>query len=122
MNSATIQEIWGRCKVFLDKRVGEWGIPILILFVGLSCFGLGRLSASESARPAVSITHADTASEMPKIGPGGLIVASRTGSAYHFPWCAGAETIKEGNKVWFEDEEAARRAGYAPAKNCKGLK
>lgn len=52
---------------------------------------------------------------------GGEIVASRTGSAYYFPWCGGATKISVVNKVWFKDETAARAAGYTPAKNCKGL-
>ncbi len=52
---------------------------------------------------------------------GGQVVASRSGKKYHFPWCPGAETISEKNKIWFADEKEARRRGYTPAGNCKGL-
>jgi len=52
---------------------------------------------------------------------GGLVVASRTGSVYHFPWCAGASQIKAENQIWYSSEEAAKEAGYAPSRNCKGL-
>jgi methylphosphotriester-DNA--protein-cysteine methyltransferase len=51
----------------------------------------------------------------------GTYVASKSGSAYHFPWCSGAQRIKEENKVWFETKEEAELAGYRPASNCKGL-
>jgi len=46
------------------------------------------------------------------------VVASKKGSKYHFPWCVGASQIKEENKVWYENEEEAIRAGLEKAKNC----
>lgn len=51
----------------------------------------------------------------------GKYVASKSGSAYHFPWCSGAKRIKEENKVYFNSKEEAEKAGYHPAGNCKGL-
>jgi hypothetical protein len=51
----------------------------------------------------------------------GKYVASKTGSKFHLPTCAGARGISEANKVWFESREEAERAGYAPAANCKGI-
>ena len=53
---------------------------------------------------------------------GGQVVASKTGIRYHFPWCSGAQRISEANKMWFHSVEDARKAGYIPASNCKGLK
>ena len=52
----------------------------------------------------------------------GLLVASKNGQKYHFPWCAGASQISEKNKIWFNSYEEAQKAGYTPASNCKGLK
>jgi hypothetical protein len=52
---------------------------------------------------------------------GGKYVASKSGSAYHFPWCSGAKRIKEENKIYFNTKEEAEKAGYHPAGNCKGL-
>lgn len=116
-----IQEIQLKIKNEVEEILAEWGILAVVVFVGLASFGLGRLSAIEEARPAISVTEAQASAAALSITPGGLVVASRQGSAYHYPWCSGASTIKEGNKVWFESEEAARRAGYEPARNCKGL-
>ena len=52
----------------------------------------------------------------------GLLVASKSGTKYHFPWCAGASQIAEKNKIWFNSYEEAQKAGYSRATNCKGLK
>lgn len=46
------------------------------------------------------------------------VVGSKNSDKYHFTWCSGAKRIKEENKVWFEDEAAAQRAGYIKAGNC----
>ncbi|OHA17622.1 MAG: hypothetical protein A2664_03305 [Candidatus Taylorbacteria bacterium RIFCSPHIGHO2_01_FULL_46_22b] len=117
-------------------------ILIVIVLVALCSFALGRLSAIESVRPPVKILGSasiiqglqtpETDSKVtsstaipapaPLSGQGnGSVVASKSGTKYHFPWCAGAKSIKEENKIWFASIEAARSAGYTPAANCKGL-
>ena len=116
-----IQESWQKIKNGLEDQLSEWGIIAIVVLVGLSSFGLGRLSALEGAKPAVSIREAQTGAAARALPIGGLIVASRKGSTYHYPWCSGAGAIAEQNKVWFKSEEVARKAGYIPAKNCKGL-
>jgi hypothetical protein len=115
-----IPEVWQKIKNAAGGAISEWGSIAIVILLGLASFGLGRLSALEEAKPVVSVGQAPSTS-LRGIAAGGLIVASRSGSAYHYPWCAGASAIKEGNKVWFKDEVAARAAGYKPAKNCKGL-
>ena len=51
----------------------------------------------------------------------GKFVASKKGTAYHFPWCPGAKQIKAENKIWFQTKSEAEKAGYKPAANCPGL-
>jgi hypothetical protein len=58
---------------------------------------------------------------VPELKRGGYIVGNSSAKKYHFPWCEGVEKISEGNKVWFENSEQARAAGFVPAKGCKGL-
>lgn len=48
-------------------------------------------------------------------------VASKNSDVYHYPWCPGAQRIKEENKIYFSSKEEAEKAGYRPAKNCPGL-
>jgi len=116
-----IQEVWLKIKNIAEDLVSDWGLIAIVLLVGLASFGLGRLSALEEARPAVAIGEASNLLEPRAISIGGLVVTSRKGSAYHFPWCPGAQTMAVQNRIWFSSEKDARAAGYSPAKNCKGL-
>lgn len=116
-----IQEVWSKIKSFCDDLIGEWGLILVVFLVALSSFGLGRLSAIEDGKPTVSVSQALMDIEPRGMALGGLVVASRNGSVYHFPWCAGASHISAANQVWYKSEKAARAAGYTPAKNCKGL-
>ena len=112
-----IAETWQKIK---GPLVREASMPLLIILVGIGSFGLGRLSAQETAQMPVQVSQAAAAAVLSPI-EGGRVVASKTGSKYYFPWCAAALKIGEESKVWFESEEKARTAGYLPAGNCKGL-
>mgnify|MGYP005674803213 CR=1 FL=1 len=127
----SIKENWQKIKAQLAQVGTELFLVGLIAAVGFSAFGLGRLSVPESTPiPAVSLIQAPTFSTKSLVttpgrdatlAPAGNLVASRNGSKYHFPWCPGAQRMKESNKIWFADEQTARAAGYLPAANCKGL-
>ena len=81
---------------------GEYVPPLLVVLVGVASFGLGRLPVMEEARKPIFIaTYEPSASEPMRLGGG--VVGSRTGKSYHFPWCPGAESIKETNRIWFKD-------------------
>jgi hypothetical protein len=121
----SIQHLWGDSKSRIlagfDRQIGDWGLPALVVLVGLGSFGLGRLSAIEEHRPVVSIGEAPAAGIQRAMPLGGQFVGSRTGTVYYFPWCGGAQQIPPDAQVWFTSEKAAQRAGYRAAKNCKGL-
>jgi hypothetical protein len=115
----SIQETSQKIKHFLTGGLDQWGSGILIVLIAFSCFGLGRLSALEEGKTTISVSQA--ASAAPALAIGGSYVASKTGTVYYFPWCSGAENIKPIDQIWFKTEEAAQKASYRPAKNCKGL-
>jgi len=141
-----IQDIRQKVKKFRDAiESREVYTAILIVLVGLTAFGLGRLSLLESKTQGIRVSDAlpfesaQTASALVPVEnrtpeaseqgaletvlpSGGQVVASKSGSKYHYPWCSGAQRIAEANKVWFDSIEIARKAGYAPAGNCKGLR
>lgn len=107
---------------------------LLIIFIAFASFGLGRLSVIEQKQDMTPIlieqrtqkSAVYTSVGKPEINQAtmnesGSIVASKSGTKYHFPWCSGALRIKEENKIWFNTIEEARAAGYTPAANCKGL-
>lgn len=122
----------------LRKEIGRDTLVLfIVILVGISGFILGRLSVGQGVREggelkvlsgseAAVLSGASGAVLPPKTtgvsGPiEGGVVASKTGTKYHYPWCAGAQSIKEENKVWFSSVADARAAGYLPASNCKGL-
>jgi len=112
-------------------------LVMIIVLVGLSSFGLGRLSVLEDTKEPIRIGEIELNSlpagaylsleknkKDSQIEPeiSGVVVGSKTGSKYHFPWCPGSNQMKEENKIYFDSVEDARKAGYTPAANCKGLK
>lgn len=102
----------------------------VVICIGLAGFGLGRLSKINETRPPVAIMEifpqsgfadVERGEGRPIIEEKGEFVASQNGARYHYPWCPGAQQIKEENKVWFATREDAEQAGYTPAANCEGL-
>jgi len=137
----SIKEIGQKSKSIgatLEKR--EVFTMLLLILVAVASFGLGRLSASNTAKGGIRLQEpltgklegntgvSDTTGVVPlgaAVGTMGTtqgkFVASKSGTKYHYPWCSGAKRIKEENKVWFNTVEEARKAGYTPAANCPGL-
>ncbi len=103
-----------------------------IVLISVIGFNLGRINALNKT-PAnttdkASVYQATTKtpiSNIPKqtpVQPKDLrVVASKASSSkkYHFTWCPGAKQIKEANKLWFETDVAAQKAGYTLAGNCQ---
>ncbi|MBI2046136.1 MAG: hypothetical protein HYT28_01825 [Parcubacteria group bacterium] len=143
----SIKDILNKCKDstrILEQR--DVFVVLLIILASFASFGLGRLSALQEKKTPIRIEQAaaavmsggalDVVAAIPArqdlaesekqtqektLASGGNFVGSKNGTTYHFPWCSGATRIKEENKVWFATKEAAERAGYHPAGNCKGL-
>lgn len=127
-----IPEMLAKCKAWVagNSRTAFYGITIVL--VALISFGLGRISRLEELRTPVTIERISTTvgpSKSPVLGAkteteaskNGSVVASKTGSKYHLPWCSGAARISEAKKVIFASEEEAQKAGYGPAANCPEL-
>ena len=102
-----------------SKRFEPFSLPVIVILVGLSAFGLGRLSAASHSEPRLIIR--ESVSTVTKSDEGSSFVASASGEKYYLPSCAGASRIKEENKIWFGNKEEAAAAGYEPAANCPGL-
>ncbi|MEW5907665.1 MAG: hypothetical protein AB1643_00565 [Patescibacteria group bacterium] len=114
-----------KCKSKIQSYEKDILLVMVIILVALISFGLGRLSKIRENRVPITIENL-SANLMIESKPGfdshGSVVASKNGTKYHYPWCGGAQQIKEENKIWFSSIEEARKAGYVPASNCKGLK
>lgn len=129
--SGKLKRVKDKIKPFEDDVI----LAAVVVFVALIAFGLGRLSAVLDKKMPIKVENISASlGEVEPTWRGstspaspstsvveGLLVASKTGAKYHFPWCSGALRIKEENKVWFKSREEAEKAGYTPASNCKGL-
>ncbi len=109
-------------------------LSLVILLVSALSFGIGRLTAQPAGQgikieydPSLSAAAAPLTSEsFPRKDsapsslstPSGSVVASKSGSKYHYPSCPGAKQIKESNKISFPSAQAAEAAGYTLAANC----
>lgn len=143
----TMQDFLAKIKgQFLTVITPEVYTVLIIVLVGFGSFGLGRLSAREEEKTPIRIlppqgNNASSSdalsasaalagegsaqpktSAAPRPSSGGLIVASKNGSKYYFPWCAGARRIGEANKTWFSSEQEAQTAGLTLAAGCRGNK
>jgi len=95
-------------------------LPLVVVLVGLSAFGLGRLSVT--GLPATASIAQDKAPYSAESTKGlGNYVASKAGTKYYLPSCAGASNIKEENRVYFVSVAQAQAAGYTAAANCPGI-
>lgn len=122
-----LAEFIKKCKLKLKPYEKDVILVIIIILVALISFGLGRLSKIEERKMPIIIENQQQTTKQPTTInqnqlAGAGFVASKNGTKYHYPWCPGAATIKEENKIFFASAEEARQAGYTPASNCKGLK
>lgn len=132
-----------KIEKFLDSR---YFVALCLVFMSIASFLFGRLSVLESKREPIKIinnlsnppyikegieTKASLLEQTASVGVGsnlnstpesGQVIGSKNSNKYHYPWCAGAKTISEKNKIVFSSIEEARAKGYLPATNCKGLK
>lgn len=118
-----------KVKGWIQTNKGELFTAAVIFFVGVSGFGLGRLSVLLPKKEPIRIEkvvdplrEAETASVLHSVDQlKGRYVGSRSGSVYHALGCPGAAKIKEENKIWFQTKEEAATRGYKPAANCPEL-
>lgn len=127
-----------KVKSFLEDNKIDLYVAVIIFLVGLVSFGLGRLSVLWPKKEPIMISNYEAGirskgttttidsmdmhnSEFLIHNSSGKYVASKNGTAYHYPWCPGAMKIKEENKIWFNSKDKAEKAGYKPAGNCDGL-
>ena len=143
----SIKDFTEKIKSFLlnikDKIYGEENglkikddifIVFLIFLVGIASFGLGKLSSFEKKKIPISILNTQdsmyasvlestqTKQKENTTEEKGVVVASKTGTKYYYPWCSGTSKIKEENKIWFNSIEEAKARGLTPASGCIGLK
>ncbi len=125
----SIDETWQAVKRYQDQL---WITLMVVAGASLS-LGLWQLVASRASHEPLVIENVpEQTNNLAGVSSGasagagesralGQYVASKNGSKYYLPSCAGANRIKEENKIWFASVDEAKSRGYEPAANCKGL-
>jgi len=102
-------------------------VSILIIFVAIASFGLGRASITNKDmaqnKPAgveIINNEKNTENRRDEMNKSDFfLVASKSGARYHLLDCPGASQIKESNKIFFASIIEAKAAGFTPAANCQ---
>jgi hypothetical protein len=109
---------------------------IVIIGVGISAFGLGRLStrsiSSDENYQIVGTSNNQLGSALKNDQSFGQnfstevinqgekkYVASKNGKLYYPLDCSGAKRIKSGNELWFATASEAEKSGYQLSKTCQ---
>ena len=105
----------------------------IVVFVGISAFGLGRLSVGNVVKSAVFYPQSEGIIQTePQIGKivsqQGVplnndstekrYLASKNGKLYYSVGCSGAKRIAEKNIIWFSTTTEAELAGYKVSTSC----
>ncbi len=125
-----------KIKTWLASKDGnDVLIGAIVILVGLSGFGLGRISAASKSAPGVVIegtvipveqfASAGQAAAITGVEDrrastsqtSGAIFASKNGTKYYFTHCS--SRVKEENKIWFTTEDEALAAGFTKSSTCK---
>lgn len=127
-----------KIKLFLASEKGkDFLIILIIIFVALSSFGLGRLS-KENSSTGLKIEYQDQtanilgAQELAKTEVGqklaipqtdlknsaGEYFASNRGKKYYPVDCSAGKSIKTENRIYFKTSLEAEKAGYELSSSC----
>ena len=118
----TISETREKCKSLVARVPRDVLIISILILATLLSFGLGYLAGEDAGQTIdISLQTSPLLSPPATTTIAGQVVASKSGTKYYLPTCAGVSRISDANKVWFPSASAAQTAGYAPATNCAGL-
>lgn len=113
----TIAEAREKCKILVAKVPRDALILAILVLASSLSFGLGYLAGLDAGRNNDIQFETSPIVATPMEGQ---VVASKSGTKYYLPGCAGADRISDANKVWFASASAATKAGYTSAANCSG--
>lgn len=118
-----LANLQGKMRALPKRFWDDTFLVVAIFLISLAAFGLGRLSVLSERDGSLEIIYPEgqESAAVLALPETGEFVASISGSKYHLPWCPGAKSIKDENKIWFTSREEAEISGYTPAVNCPGI-
>ncbi len=139
----SINDCMQKIKLFLESDIGKDILMVLIIvFVGIGSFGLGRISTptpktglkidframeddikvskiANEANVIKSLNSVSTDSNTKTESSSGNFFASNRGTKYYGISCSAGKTIKTENRIYFDTREEAERAGYELSSACR---
>jgi hypothetical protein len=132
----SIHNIYDKIKAYTTIDKNTFMYLIIVIGVGISSFGLGRLSVvmkneNITEKTGVYITEnpdmllgasvaqsfQSTSYTSPSVDSK-KYVASKNGKLYYTAGCGAAKRILAKNEVWFNSIEEAEKLGYKPSASC----
>lgn len=117
MNIADIRE---KCKKTLAAIPRDILIISILLLASITSFCLGFLAGRDYKLLGQGSGFSTEGARSPT-NTSEEVVASKAGTKYYPPTCAGAKRISKENRIYFASPYLARAQGYEPADNCTGL-
>lgn len=113
------------CKTFLIKNEDKIILGVGFILVAILSFGVGKLSEVNRSGAPIVFQDAPACGDAEKNNPNladsekiqGQIIGNKKSLIYHLPGGAFYDKISEANRVYFNSEAEAQKAGYRKAKN-----
>lgn len=108
----TIAEVREVCNRWLERVPRDILALIIVLLSSLASFGMGYAAGQDSGQgsPVMQLSSCPAFE---------FVVASRSGTKYYYPWCAGADQIDDAHRIWYPQAIDAENAGYTRASRCE---
>lgn len=128
------------------QKIKPYYTFFLLVVIGSIFFALGRLSSEEIGKTRIRIEYPNTDQSslvlssvssstnkesnsnisnkvvsVPVLNKSNEVIGSKSGKKYYFPWCGTVKRIKPENQIHFASIDEAKKAGFTPGGNCKGL-
>ena len=115
-----IAVLWRVVKEWVGKREHLAFYALAIFFISILSVGIVRFyTLREEREPLRFVTGGDKVLNEESVEASVLLVASKNGTRYYYPWCSGVSRLKEANKIWFRSIKEAEQAGYIIASGCE---
>lgn len=121
MKLKEIEDILSKIPKLVKKYEQAIFLATCLILIAVIGYNIGKISTAQKTEPTKENPYQANLTRVTPTPIDKRVVVSKKSQSmlYHFTFCSGAKSIKEENKIWFNTEEEAIRAGYKLSGNCK---